>query len=808
MRRIKWCLGVLAAMALTAASVSGAPASAAAQPIRTKAQWQAVIAHVREPGAGCYHASYPALQWHVVRCAIPPKFPDAPALEPGSGRAAPAKIGGSGDYAAAVPGLISEATGSFKDVSPNITETGLVDNNKPPVANAFSLQLNTQFFSTPACSGSGDPSNCYGWQQFVYTLNASNAPQCPSLGCVYMQYWLINYDATCPSDWTKYQSDCFMNSPEAVAVPPLTAADLATVQLSGMAASGGEDGVLLSVGSGQASLYTDPNSDSVLDLAPSWNTTEWGVYGDGGSGEANFGANTTLEALTAITTTSPSAPTCTSEGFTAETNNLNLTSTPALGSQPSPTMASKQTNGTAGAKSCKAAPASGGLNAGGYAQINPDSVSCGSSGYCSAGGFYYDSSGNRQAFLVTQSGGSWGTAKQVVGTAALNAGGAAGILSVSCPPSGNCSAGGYYLDSSGNFQAFLVSRSNGTFGTAKEVPGTAALNAGGGAEIESVSCPPSGNCTAGGEYTDSSGIQQAFVVSQVNGTYGQAKEVPGTAKLNTGSGGAKIDSVSCASSGNCSAGGWYSESSGQAQAFVVSEVNGTWGQAKEVPGTAKLNTGSGGAKIDSVSCASSGNCSAGGWYNDSSDNRQAFVVSQVNGTWGQAKEVPGTAALNAGGWAVSESVSCASAGNCSAGGWYYDSSRNQQAFVVNQVGGTWGQAQEVPNTGSSAGIESLSCAGPVGNCSAGGWYLDNSGHVQAFVVSEVGGTWTQAEELPGTAALNADGSAGIDSMSCASAGNCSTGGIYQDSSGDYQALVDSQADGTWGQAEEVPGTNG
>jgi hypothetical protein len=75
------------------------------------------------------------------------------------------------------------------------------------------------------------------------------------------------------------------------------------------------------------------------------------------------------------------------------------------------------------------------------------------------------------------------------------------------------------------------------------------------------------------------------------------------------------------------------------------------------------------------------------------------------------------------------------------------------------------------------------------------------------VVSEVGGTWTQAEELPGIAALNTGGSASIASVSCGSAGNCSAGGTYRDSSGHYQALVDSQFGGGWSQAEEVPGTN-
>ena len=108
------------------------------------------------------------------------------------------------------------------------------------------------------------------------------------------------------------------------------------------------------------------------------------------------------------------------------------------------------------------------------------------------------------------------------------------------------------------------------------------------------------------------------------------------------------------------------------------------GTAQEVPGTAALNRG-GFAEITSVSCASAGNCGAGGFYRDSSGHHQAFVVSQANGTWHTALEVPGTAALNRGGFAEITSVSCASAGNCGAGGFYRDSSGHHQAFVVSQT---------------------------------------------------------------------------------------------------------------------------
>jgi hypothetical protein len=113
-------------------------------------------------------------------------------------------------------------------VSKNITEKGKVNNTGSKVANAFSLQLNTQFMaSNPACSGSSDPTNCLAWQQFVYSYSNDT-------GYIFMQYWLINYDATCPTGWFTYSSDCYTNSP-ASTLTPLTAKKLATLKFTGSA---------------------------------------------------------------------------------------------------------------------------------------------------------------------------------------------------------------------------------------------------------------------------------------------------------------------------------------------------------------------------------------------------------------------------------------------------------------------------------------------------------------------------------------------------------------------------------------------
>jgi hypothetical protein len=307
-------------------------------------------------------------------------------------------------------------------------------------------------------------------------------------------------------------------------------------------------------------------------------------------------------------------------------------------------------------------PGTGALNKGGYAVVN--SLSCASAGNCAAGGSYTDGSHNRQAFVASETNGTWHAAMKVPGTAVLNKGGSADVISVSCPSVGNCLAGGSYLDRSHWKQAFVASETNGTWHAAVEVPGTAALNKRGDAWVHSLSCPSAGNCAAGGDYRDGSRHYQAFVASEAHGIWHQAIEVPGTGALNKG-GFAEVDSVSCASAGNCLAGGDYlSDSSGSRQAFVASQAHGTWHAAIKLPGTGRLNTGRA-ADVDSVSCVSPGNCTAGGYFTDSDRQAQPFVASEANGTWHGAIDVPGISDIDGG---FVQSLSCRSAGSCAAGG--------------------------------------------------------------------------------------------------------------------------------------------
>ena len=413
-------------------------------------------------------------------------------------------------------------------------------------------------------------------------------------------------------------------------------------------------------------------------------------------------------------------------------------------------------------------------------------------------------------------GASWGRTVEVPGLAALNAGGNAQVLSVSCWRAGYCAAGGFYTRKHGYRQAFVVLEHDARWGKAAEVPGSAALNADGNAQVASVSCVSGGDCLAGGYYTGRGKATQGFVVSERAGRWGAARAVPGLAALTASGQGAQVDSVSCAP-GYCAAGGFSG-----GQGFVVTERGGRWGSAQVPPGLAALNTGEA-AAITSVSCPSAGNCAAGGFYQtdvldpDDSLPVEAFVVNHANGRWGPAEEVPGSNSLNGGSDASVLSVSCSSAGNCGAGGYLQPLEFGEcdppvgdpppldceDSFVASAKNGHWGSAEY-----SMSQVNSVSCTA-AGDCSAGG--LNSvSDSPQAWVVTEHRGQWGGLEPVPGIAKLMRAAKAtesAVISVSCWSPGNCGAVGFYYSvNNGRGQVFVASQRSGRWGTVEQMPGT--
>jgi hypothetical protein len=235
----------------------------------------------------------------------------------------------------------------------------------------------------------------------------------------------------------------------------------------------------------------------------------------------------------------------------------------------------------------------------------------------------------------------------------------------------------------------------------------------------------------------------------------------------------------------------------------VTEKDGTWDRAAELPGLAALNTGEE-AFGASISCTAGGDCAVGGGYTTASGLVQAFVADKSADSWHRAEEVPGTGALNVDGGAVVDSISCGSPDNCAAAGTY--SSSTGGVFVASETHGTWRTADAIADGVST---DSISCRS-VGDCVAGGSYAPRGQDVQAFVITALNGTWGKPQPVPGLAAMNINQNAAIDSVSCSAPGDCGAGGYYAGkdtdaNQADDQAFVVMETDGTWGRAQEVPG---
>jgi hypothetical protein len=317
---------------------------------------------------------------------------------------------------------------------------------------------------------------------------------------------------------------------------------------------------------------------------------------------------------------------------------------------------------------------------------DPAAVSCASPGNCAVVGEYSTSaSGLTEPFTAVQTGGVWGAAQAVAGLpASVSTDGEALLNAVSCPAAGHCAAAGTYDRGQGKpLAAFVVRETGGTWGTPQDVPGTGALGTGAGADGEAVSCSSAGNCTAGGNYQAPDGtVAGTYVATETAGTWGDARAIADPA-----TGGSKLTfaALACSSAGNCSVAGQYTTAAKTTQAFVADEVSGAVGAAQAIGNTGKSSTAL------SLSCAPDGSCAVGGQatggeYSVSGKGSTAFVATRdtaPSGAWENAQPVLGAfpvIGLNSA--KTLDSLSCTVNGYCSGVGTYQNKSGTSLPFTV------------------------------------------------------------------------------------------------------------------------------
>jgi hypothetical protein len=391
-----------------------------------------------------------------------------------------------------------------------------------------------------------------------------------------------------------------------------------------------------------------------------------------------------------------------------------------------------------------------------------------------------------EGLLLTEKAGHWARGVEAVLPANAVSDPQVSLNSVSCASAGNCTAVGTYSDGSGPGGIYsegvradlLLTEKAGHWAAGIEARLPANAVPGALLSLNAVSCASAGNCTAVGTYY-SGGVDSGLLLTEKAGHWARGAEAPLPSDAQTGRD-VLLPAVSCSSDGRCSAVGTYNmnygRSIGAGEGVLLTKRAGKWRAVKAVmpadgPGEGLI--------LNSVSCASAGNCSAVGLYNINIDSSQGggegVLLSERAGKW-----QPGVTAMppknaTTGYWknyVGLTGISCGAPGDCVAIGEYYNDQLRGGSTLLAEKAGKWRRGVEAAlprdNYGSNSGaLLQVSCASR-GNCTVVGSYYGAAGP-RGFLLTETAGSWARGVKSP-LLALS------VTSVSCAAPGNCGAAG--------------------------------
>jgi hypothetical protein len=340
----------------------------------------------------------------------------------------------------------------------------------------------------------------------------------------------------------------------------------------------------------------------------------------------------------------------------------------------------------------------------------------------------------------------WGTALPYAATTSSS--NETVVLGTSCTSVGNCAAVGETdIDVSGSDTSapFLAAESGGTWGP----PTSLALPGGDEGYLESISCTSATSCVAvGADQSADTPIIYPIAVSGLTATAQTpvAVTAPGPDAL--------LSSVSCVSSGACTAVGSYM--GGDLPMVAYTSGTGPW--TVKAAGTSAPVAATSDSVLNAISCPSSGACEAVGEYADTSGNVYPWALTVTDGVLGTGTNVglPGDAVpsdsseIEEGSFTFNglDAVSCPSAGVCTAAGSYSIASGSIEAVAIPIVNATPGTPVEF-GAGSSASdvettISGISCS-DASDCSAVA--TTNYPFPSASVANENAGSWSALAPL-------------------------------------------------------------
>ncbi len=347
---------------------------------------------------------------------------------------------------------------------------------------------------------------------------------------------------------------------------------------------------------------------------------------------------------------------------------------------------------------------------------------------------------------------SWLLAASPDASAVLNT-----LSGVTCASASDCFAVGYYAGSSGN--QTLIEQWDGTAWSIATSPNNGTSTN----QLSSVTCASASDCFAVGYYTGSSGFQT--LIEQWDGTAWSVVSSP-----NNGTSTNILTGVTCASASECFAAGYYYNGSNQT---LIEQWDGTgWSIVTSPDNGTHTNV------LNGVTCASASECFAVGFYfNDS------FILQTLVEQWDGTAWSIVTSPNNGMSHNILTGVTCASASECFAVGYYAGSSGNQT--LIERWDGTAWSIVASPNNGTLTNqLYSVTCPS-ASECWAVGYSYNSSNIPQTLVERWDGTAWSIVASPNNGISTNQ-----LSGVTCASPSECWAVGYYIDGSTDQQTLIE------------------
>jgi hypothetical protein len=282
------------------------------------------------------------------------------------------------------------------------------------------------------------------------------------------------------------------------------------------------------------------------------------------------------------------------------------------------------------------------------------------------------------------------------------------LFDVSCTSSKYCVAVGYDERADGGDGGPIAETWNGRTWSVKALKLPAGTS---GGALFGVACKSQKSCVAVGDAFLKNDNTAALAESW-NGKTWTAARAPVPAGTTT----AALNGVSCVTSADCVAVGVSTRANG-----VSAGLAETWNGRRWSDVSVKLPVGSVGGDLAWVSCASSKSCVAVGSYGSAGDRTHQLGASWNGKTWTTYKPSAPAGATSA----ALQGVSCVSSTDCAAVGWYARASGGSAGLAQSWNGKRWAEIA-VPRSPGDGALYNVSCVsakyclavgsgGPAGN---------------------------------------------------------------------------------------------